>query len=101
MAIGKKDGVVTKSLVTPRRPNQRAIDAAFELLHVAVWPGDAQRCNKVRATSLWRDGTASLQLFVDSLHSRPKIPVRTGPSGRMYAGRAAQGIDCNPRVYRK
>src|SRR5215470_14458324 len=50
IAIGKKHGIVTKSPVAAWRPNQRAIDSAFKLFHVAVRPGDAQRRDKVRGT---------------------------------------------------
>src|SRR5258708_12711728 len=101
IAIGKKNRIVAKPPVAARRPNQRAIDTAFKLLDVAVRPGDAQCRHEMRGAGLWRCGAAVMQLLVDLFHSRPKILVRACPSGRMDAGRTAQGIDRNPAVIRK
>src|SRR5260370_2910425 len=61
IAIGKKNGIVPKPFVAARRPNQRAIDAAFKLLDMAVRPGDPQRRPQVPATGVRCHRTATLQ----------------------------------------
>src|SRR5258707_7625234 len=89
IAIRKKNRIVAKPFLAARRPNQRAIDSAVKLLHMAVRPGDAQRRHEVGGPGLWRHGAVMTQLLVDFLHSCPKILARASPSGRMDAGRTA------------
>src|SRR5437660_540763 len=43
ITVRQKHRVVAEALLAARRPDQRAVDAALEFLHMAVRPGGAQR----------------------------------------------------------
>src|SRR5262245_43136248 len=101
VAIWKKHRIVTKAFVAPGRPHQRTINAAFELLHMAIRPSDTQCRYEVSAAELRCYGTAIAQLTVDFPHGRRKIPVRTCPAGRVNAWRTPKGINRDPGVVRK
>src|SRR3974377_1085609 len=64
MSVGEEHRVVAKTPLAPRRPNQRAVDAALELLEVTVRPGDAQRRNEMRCSLIRRGGTMAAKFCV-------------------------------------
>src|SRR3546814_20501373 len=47
-AIGQEDGIVAEPLVAARRPDERAVDPAFEPFDMAVGPGERERADDMR-----------------------------------------------------
>src|SRR5208282_1850661 len=75
VAVRQEHRIVTKTLIAPRRPNQRAGDAALEFLHMTVRPGDAKRGDEMRLAALRRRRAALAQFFLGRLHGPGKIPL--------------------------
>ena len=48
-AVGQEQRVVAEAVVAARRPDDDAIDAALEVLDMAVGPGQAERGDEMRA----------------------------------------------------
>src|SRR5262249_42569808 len=98
LAVRQKHRIVTEAAIPARRPYQRAANARFEVLGVAVWPCEAQRRDKMRPAAFWRGCAAQPQLLLDRFHGAVKIAIRTGPARRLNAGRAIERIDNKPRI---
>src|SRR3546814_6919427 len=50
-AIGQEDGIVAEPLVAARRPDERAVDPAFEPFDMAVGPGERERADEMRVAA--------------------------------------------------
>src|SRR5947209_20194454 len=48
-AVGLKHRIVAEPALSPRRPNQGAVDPRLEFLDMAVRPGETQRGDEMRA----------------------------------------------------
>ena len=53
-----KKRIVAKAFVAARRPYRNAINTALKFFDVPIRPGNAQRCNEMRAPLFGRFGTA-------------------------------------------
>ena len=101
MAVGQEHRVVAEAGGSARRPYQRAFDGAFELLEMAVRPGDAERGDELRLAQRRAVGAMVLQHGFDRLHGAGEILVLAGPARGMDAGRAAERIDRQPGIVGK
>src|SRR3546814_13833623 len=50
-AIGQEDGIVAEPLVAARRPDERAVDPAFEPFDMADGPGERERADEMRVAA--------------------------------------------------
>ena len=57
-AVGQEERIVAEAFIAARRPDDGAIDAAFETLDMTVGPGKAQRGNEMRA-ALFRSSSVA------------------------------------------
>ena len=48
-AVGQEERIIAEAFVAARRPDDGAVDAAFEVLDMTIGPGKAQRGNKMCA----------------------------------------------------
>src|SRR5262245_11711394 len=90
VAVGQEHRVVAEAGGSPRRPDERAVDAGLELLDVAVRPGDAERRDEMRAALRGHRRAACPQLVLDLLHGASEVARLAGPARRVDAGRTAQ-----------
>ena len=100
-AAGHEHRIVTEAFVATRRPNQDAVDAAFENVTVALGPGKAEGADEMGLARVGRDGAPGLELFFDIAHGQRKILGSTGPARRIDAGIATQCIDTKAGIVRK
>src|ERR671913_510280 len=81
--------------VSARRPSERPVDAALEILDLpVVGPGDRQRTGEMRVMAGLR--TCGFDLPPDLFHRTHPVPVAIGvlgPARREDPGSAVQGID--------
>ena len=80
MTVGQEQRIVAEALVAARRPGHDAVDAAFELLDMAVRPGETQRGDEMRAPLLGRLGAALDQQRLDAFMAARKS--LSGPAQR-------------------
>src|SRR5262249_54063834 len=78
-AVGQEHRIVAEALLAARRPDQRAVDLAFERLGVTVRPGDAQRRDEVRLALLGSKSVALAQARFDALHRVAEVLRLAGP----------------------
>ena len=86
MAVRQEDRIVAEAGAAARRPDQRAVDAAFELFEMAVGPGEAERRDEMRLALRGLGRAALLQQALDPRHRGGEILARPGPARRMNAG---------------
>src|SRR4051812_8810662 len=78
VTVGQEHRIVAEALVAARRPDQHAIDAGLEFLHMVVRPGNAQRRDEVGASVVAVPGRAGCEIRFDLLHGAAEVLVGTG-----------------------
>src|SRR5207253_7164775 len=63
--IRQEHRIVAKTFRPTRRPNERTIHAAVELLHVAIRPGDREHRDEMGVAAFRREGVALAQAGLD------------------------------------
>ena len=84
-AFGEEHRIIPEATASPRRPNQRAVDAALIVARFAVGSGDRECADEMRLAPLGRGRTDRLQLFFDIAHGQRKILGWPGPACRIDA----------------
>src|SRR5438477_12744984 len=95
MSFGQEHRIIAKAMFAARRPDERAMDLAFEILDMAVGPGNRQHADEMRASLFRCGGAQGLKLLLDIAHGEGEIPGRARPAGRIDARIAAQSIDAD------
>src|SRR3546814_13039680 len=54
VAMRLEDRIIAETPVPARRPDDGAVDAALERLHMAVGPGEGKRADEMRAVARFR-----------------------------------------------
>ena len=92
-AVGAEERIVAKAFIAARRPHRDAVDAALELLNVAIRPGETQRGDEMRTTLIGRFGAALDQERLNAVHGGAEILVGSRPARGMNPGLAPERID--------
>ena len=92
-SVRQEQRIIAETGVAARRPDDVAIDAAFEFLDVPVRPGETQSRDEMRAALIGRYCAAFDQQRLDAIHRKAKVLVRSGPARRMNARLAIEGLD--------
>src|SRR5689334_8721770 len=87
LAVWQEHRIVTEAGGPPRRPDQRAVDAALEFLGMPVGPGEAERGNEPGAPLLRREGVALAKPRLDLLHGMVEVAPRPRPARGVNARR--------------
>src|SRR3954464_8142345 len=92
-SIGKKHRIVAEALTPARRPDERAVHAPLEFLHMAVRPRDGEHGDEMSLAFLRREAIALAQAGLDLLHRLAKVLRLARPARRIDAGCAIERID--------
>jgi hypothetical protein len=79
-SIGQEHRIIAEAAFAARRPDQRPMHLAFEILDMAVGPGDLEHADEMGAAPLWRRGACGLQLFLDIAHGEREVFGRSRPA---------------------
>src|SRR5260221_14137907 len=93
--LGQEHGIIAKTTLAARRPDERAVDLAFEILDMAVGPGNRQHADEMRAPPVRQSGALCRKLLFDIAHGKGEILGRSCPAGRIDAGIAVERIDAD------
>src|SRR4051794_4621835 len=104
--------IVAEAPVAARRPDEAAVDPAFEPFAMAVRPAQSERTDEMGVAA--RLGAELLQLILHPAHRETEIAAalhlaragggrhgriaRKRPARRMDAGAAVQGLDAEPAI---
>src|SRR3546814_7379322 len=86
-------GIVAEPLVAARRPDERAVDPAFEPFDMAVGPGERERADEMRVAAGVGAGVA--QPGFDAAHRFVEIApgLGFGPARREDAGLTVERVE--------
>ena len=93
-----KNRIVTKTFVTPGRPDQITFDPAFKIDHLTIGPAKRQGTNEGGVAIL---NPGLIQFGFDLFHGKRKIFVRTRPAGGMDTGIAIERYNSKPGIVRQ
>src|SRR5947207_1499359 len=82
-SLGQEHGIIAKATLAARRPDERAMDLAFEILDMAVGPGNRQNTDEMRAPLVRQSSAPCRKLFLHIAHSEGEILGRSCPAGRI------------------
>src|SRR6185295_13395997 len=92
-ALRNEHRVIAETASAAGRPDQRAVDAAFEGFDMAIRP-----CQRKGADEMRMAVRSIAEFALNPLHRCRKIPLGPGPAGGMNSRRAAEGRDDQARI---
>ena len=98
VAVRHEHRVVAEALVSARRPDEFAVDPAFEIFDVAIGPGKRKTADEMGA----RVECALLdETEAHALHREVEILLRACPARRIDARRSAKRLDAKAGIVGK
>src|SRR6516225_7838930 len=101
LAVGKEHRIIAEARIAARRPHQRTLDPALELLQMAVRPGEAERAHEACLALKWLAATARRKLALDARHRGGEILTWARPARGVNPGRTVERIDREAGIVRE